>query len=343
MKIVIHSPAFPPQIGGLEEIARICAQGLTNLGHEVTVLCESPNDPPVEFPFRVLRATSWWNAFSVTMACDVFLMFNMSLKGLPLPLLCGKPLVVFHQGWYGRDRNDLSFRARLKCWLSRKLATNVACSRAVGTYLGGPVEIIPNAYNDQVFRLRSEISRERDVLFVGRLVSDKGCSLLVDALAQLAVVGLRPSLTITGTGPEEANLRQQVANLGLAEQTQFTGALRGDELARLMNTHRFQVVPSIWEEPFGIVALEGIASGCQVIGSERGGLIDAIGPCGWTFPNGDSAALAAVLRRQLDRSRQHAPGGEPEAEIRHLNRHKAAQCVQSVEYVLRTACKTSQN
>jgi glycogen synthase len=340
MKVVIHSPAFPPQIGGLEEIARICAAGLTELGHQVTVLCESANTPPMEFPFRVLREASWRERLAATAACDVFLMFNMSLKGLPLPLLCRKPLVICHQGWYGVDRNDSSLRSRFKCWLSRTLAKNIACSRAVADYLGGPVEVIPNAYNDQLFRLRPEIPRVRDVLFVGRLVSDKGAALLVEAVANLAAKGIRATLTITGGGPEEQRLRQKVQHLGLVEQTHFTGPLRGQVLAHEMNRHRILVVPSIWEEPFGIVALEGIASGCLAIGSEGGGLADAIGACGMTFPNGDSTALAALLEAHWEslHSYPHTVVGASEAQ--HLNRHHPKQVIQSFLEVLQSSCKT---
>ena len=60
------------------------------------------------------------------------------------------------------------------------------------------------------------------------------------------------------------------------------------------------VVPSRWREPFGIVALEGIACGCVAVGSAEGGLTEAIGSCGLTFPNGDGPALASVLARLLD-------------------------------------------
>ena len=73
-------------------------------------------------------------------------------------------------------------------------------------------------------------------------------------------------------------------------------------------------VPSRWREPFGIVALEGIACGCVVVASEGGGLAEAVGPCGLTFANGDTAALAAQLGRVLgdDRLRRkladQAPG-----------------------------------
>ena len=337
MKVVIHSPAFSPQIGGLEEIARICAAGLTGLGHEVTVLCESSNEPPVEFPFQVLRGVSWRESLLATADCDVFLMFNMSLKGLPLPLLCRKPLVVCHQGWYGCDRDDGSLLARFKCWLSRNLATNIACSSAVADYVGGAVEVIPNAYNDQLFRLRPEIPRERDVLFVGRLVSDKGADLLVNSVGRLAGEGIYPTVTITGGGPEEEPLRRQVATLGLNTQTIFTGPLRGDELAREMNRHRILVVPSIWEEPFGIVALEGIASGCFVIGSSRGGLGDAIGPCGATFDNGQVEQLVTAIRNAL----HQAPFDQCSDDVTrvHLACHMPSSVIRAFEIVLAKVCE----
>ena len=52
-------------------------------------------------------------------------------------------------------------------------------------------------------------------------------------------------------------------------------------------------------EAFGVVALEGIACGCVVVGSEKGGLPEAIGPCGATFPAGDTKLLAAMVRDVL--------------------------------------------
>ena len=59
------------------------------------------------------------------------------------------------------------------------------------------------------------------------------------------------------------------------------------------------IVPSRWAEPFGIVALEGIATGCALVASSGGGLPDAVGPCGLLFPNGDAAALALALKKVL--------------------------------------------
>ena len=77
-------------------------------------------------------------------------------------------------------------------------------------------------------------------------------------------------------------------------------------------------MPSRWAEPFGIVALEGIACGCVVVGSEKGGLKEAIGPCGLTFENGNVRALADQLKRSLN-----DPNSQMQQAAEHLAKFQA--------------------
>jgi glycosyltransferase involved in cell wall biosynthesis len=127
-------------------------------------------------------------------------------------------------------------------------------------------------------------------------------------------------LTVVGGGPEEAVWRRLSGDLGQAAQVNFVGVKRGRELVEVLNAHKVLVVPSLWNEPFGVVALEGMACGCVVVGSEGGGLKEAIGPGGLTFPNGDIIALADCIRKALSdadtlaRCRSSAPA--------HLARHQ---------------------
>jgi glycosyltransferase involved in cell wall biosynthesis len=160
--------------------------------------------------------------------------------------------------------------------------------------------VIGNPYRATEFGLRLPAKRECDLIFVGRLVSAKGVNLLIDALAALGHQGHRPTLTIIGRGPEEQVLKAQVERLGLETQVRFTGEVRGAALVELLNAHKIMVIPSLWAEPFGLVALEAIACGCVIVGSSLGGLPDAIGPCGVTYPNGDAEALRRVLAELLD-------------------------------------------
>ena len=82
------------------------------------------------------------------------------------------------------------------------------------------------------FDVRDSIERSEDLVALGRLVSDKGFDLLLDALALLAKEGCRPKLTIIGDGPEKEALIRQANALHVAEQITFLGSKTGPELAR---------------------------------------------------------------------------------------------------------------
>src|SRR5262249_3490861 len=153
---------------------------------------------------------------------------------------------------------------RLKRYLLRYAAVSISVSRAMAEDLGTPSVVILNAYRDHLFRTLPGVPRTRDLVFLGRLVSDKGVDLLLAALGRLAEDGLRPELTIVGDGPELPALYAQAQRLGLANQVEFTGTRTGDELVHLLNRHRIVVVPSRYNEPFGVAALEGTACGCVI-------------------------------------------------------------------------------
>jgi glycogen synthase len=197
--------------------------------------------------------------------------------------------------------------------------------------------VVPNPYRHELFRLMGGVRRERDIVFLGRLVSDKGVSVLLDALDHLARAGLRPMLTLVGDGPEGDALQAQVRRLGLAEQVHFAGRRSGEALVRVLNGHRLLVVPSTWEEPFGLVALEGLACGCVPVVARSGGLPDAVGPCGVVFDKGSAASLAQVLEQllQADDRRQELLAPAPE----HLARHRAETVASAYLGSLTDACQ----
>lgn len=180
-----------------------------------------------------------------------------------------------------------------------RFGISIAISPAIASHLPVSSAVIPNPYDESIFSLDPAIPRDRDLIFVGRLVSAKGVDLLIQSLIALRRGGLRPSATIVGTGPEMENLKEMTVANALGEQVEFAGKLCGKPLASLLNRHKIMVVPSRWQEPFGVVALEGIACGCALIGSNGGGLPDAIGSCGITFENNDATALAGAIEELL--------------------------------------------
>jgi glycogen synthase len=298
MKIVFSSYLFDPSVGGIESVSKILAEKFAAAGNEVHVVTESPGGPIAGAKYGLTRRPSIVDLIKLLQGCDLLFQNNISLRSLIPALFLRKPTLVVHQTWLLNTRGELTWNNRLKHALLPRV-TNVAISKAVADQISGHSFVIGNPFDDSVFRTMPNVARDKTLVFVGRLVSDKGVDLLLRALKILQNDNLFPDLTIVGSGPEENDLRKLTAELGLDRQVILAGQKSGAALAETLNRHQILVVPSRWAEPFGIVALEGIACGCAVVGSEQGGLKEAIGPCGLTFENGSVAALAAELKRLL--------------------------------------------
>lgn len=334
MKILVYCPVFYPSVGGLEINVAQLAAGFHSAGHEVIVVARTENPDREPFAFRVVRRPSRRELVRLVRWCDVFFQANVSLRGLWPLLLVRRPWVVSHQGWYRRPDGGFTPQDRLKRFLLR-WGRSISNSQAVADDLDTPSLVVHNAYRDDLFRRLPEVPRTRELMFLGRLVSDKGVNVLLDALGLLAERGLRPKLSIAGDGPERPALAEQAERLGIVEQIDFLGSRHGEDVVRLLNAHRILVVPSLYDEPFGIVALEGIACGCLVIGSRGGGLKEAIGRCGLTFRNGDAGELAGLLADALaDPHRFAAP---PEEVAEHLERHGGGAMVRAYLQVFQEA------
>jgi glycosyltransferase involved in cell wall biosynthesis len=326
MKILVYCPVFYPSVGGLEINVAQLAAGFHDAGHEVIVVAKTENPECEPFAFRVVRRPPPRELVRLVRWCDVFFQANVSLRGLWPLLLVRRPWVVSHQGWYRRPDGSFAPQDRIKRFLLR-WGRSIANSQAVADDLDTPSAVVHNAYRDDLFRRLPEVPRSGELMFLGRLVSDKGVNVLFDALGLLAARGIRPGLTVAGDGPERPALAGQARRLGIAEQVRFLGSRHGEEVVRLLNAHRILVVPSLYHEPFGIVALEGIACGCLVIGSRGGGLKEAIGRCGLTFRNGDPGELAGLLADALADPDRFAP--DPGEVARHLESHGGAAMVRA--------------
>ena len=320
MRILLSSYVFYPSLGGIESFSKLMAERLTDQGHEVTIITETPHDQADEFPCEVLRCPSHFQKFKAMLWCDVFFQSNITLTNIWPLLFIRRPWIVTHQTWISNIDGRIRKRDILKRTLL-KAAQSVSISRAIAKCIESQSVIIPNSYDDTVFSQPSLPAKREGVAFVGRLVSDKGVDLLIEACGAVGRKGIDLGpISIIGTGPEAENLKRQAKDLGLSDQIRFLGKRTGESLSGELHKHKILVVPSRWNEPFGIVALEGLASGCVVIGSNGGGLIDAIGPCGPTFENNDSSGLQEALisvtldSRTFESHRAAIP--------RHLNKFK---------------------
>jgi len=164
-----------------------------------------------------------------------------------------------------------------------------------------PDDLEPVADDLEALRAKYAAPDDRLVLLVGRLVYEKGFHLALDALAPLVrrLGGVR--FVIAGTGTAEAELKRQARRLGLSDHGVFLGWVGDDMLHSLYRVSDLCIVPSIYE-PFGLVALEAMASGCLCVVADTGGLREVVpvdGTVGLRFPSRDATALGEVLERVL--------------------------------------------
>ena len=147
------------------------------------------------------------------------------------------------------------------------------------------IKIIPNAidltkYHASIdrksVRWRYGVSpNEKLVLCVGRLVPQKGVEHLIHAVPTIAWRHPEAKFVIVGEGWLKGHLEYLSRSSGHGWKIRFTGFLPDSEVIALMTSADVLVVPSIYE-PFGIVALEGMAAGVPVVASQIGGLAEVV-------------------------------------------------------------------
>jgi glycogen synthase len=303
MNILLTSHRFFPEIGGTETVTELLAEAFGQLGHKPIVvtqtgdnyhrfrsagLSDAPGQARSELlPYRVVRRPNPPVLLQLYRWCDVVLQIQIGLQ-------TAWPLLFFRRSWVISHHNWIDVQRSPQAWLKLRVlrfARHVVASRALADRLPVPSSLIPNPYRKEVFKLPVLGSRPKDLIFVGRLIRGKGVHVLIAALRELARNGVRRALTVVGDGPALPDLIQAAQELPV----EFVGAKRGGELSELLGNHRFLIVPSIDPEPFGIVAIEGLACGCAVVACRNAGLIEAVGAHGVFCEPGDPKSLADAI------------------------------------------------
>jgi glycogen(starch) synthase len=221
-----------------------------------------------------------------------------------------------HQGWV--EEHPQSYIHGVERWITNRSQRVIACSHYMREQIvdifaveEGRISVIPNGIDPDdlpnqdavtLARLRADFAapEERLVLLIGRLVYEKGFQLALEAMPRLIeeVPGTR--FLVAGSGTHEAELRRQAEELGLMDHGTFLGWIGDDVLHSLYRIADLTVVPSIYE-PFGLVALEAMASGCPCIVADTGGLREVVPheEAGLRFRSRDPEALAEVAIRVL--------------------------------------------
>ena len=341
MKILFLSHAFSPAIGGIEASSELLAGAFVRGGYEVCLITMTPAETP-GLPYQVIRKPSTSELFKHHAWADIVYENNPCIRlGWP-KLLFGKPSVIALHTWISRVDGTVALKDKLKMSWVAQANQAIAVSKAIQERCSPNATIIGNSYDEQLFNIRS-VKRKKDFVFLGRLVSDKGVDLAIRTFNQLindsSLHELEDTtLTIIGDGPDRKRLEQYVAHLPHPGRIRFTGSLQGEELVLELNRHSFQFIPSVWEEPFGIVALEGIACGLIPIASNGGGLPDAVGKAGVIFERGRIESLISVTRRLVQNPVQqaHLLAAAPE----HLNLYNTESIMQQFLAVIDSVAQT---
>jgi glycogen synthase len=220
-----------------------------------------------------------------------------------------------HQGWV-QDYPQSHIHS-VERWMARRADAVIVCSYYMRGHVADifdiderRISVIPNGIDPselqpagdlETLRRKFAEPHEKLVLFIGRLVYEKGFQLALDALPGVVEQVENVRYLVAGSGTHEAELKAQAERLGLSEHGVFLGWIGDDVLHSLYRIADLCVVPSIYE-PFGLVALEAMASGCPCIVADTGGLREVVPVgerVGLRFNGGDAEHLGVMIERLL--------------------------------------------
>ncbi len=207
---------------------------------------------------------------------------------------------------YGRreaDRvlGDTAAFVFVSSWLAQQEAERVP------KRLHNRVHVVHNGVDAEAFRRVGALERGEllTVMFVGRMIRDKGADVLVEAVARLGRPDIR--LVLVGSAgfdplapPDEYERTVRRAAATLRRPAETLPFVPRPEVVRLLQGADVTVVPSRWEEPFALTVLEGMAAGSVVVASRIGGIPEAMGDAGLLVTPNDADELARVLEALAD-------------------------------------------
>lgn len=306
-------------MGGIETNSEILASAFHSYGAEVHVVTWTKDKQKNHFPFKMIRDPDLVQLFREHQWADVLFENNPCLRLSWPNILIRRPLVIAVNTWVNRSKGNKGVQDKLKSLWFKRAKSVIAVSEAVRRKEWPGAVVIENPYNDRLFKITQPAERKIPFVFLGRLVSDKGADQAIRAISRLINEKLldknQLQLTIIGDGPERKKLMSLRKELGLYGAIHFTGILKGKGLVECLNQHKFILVPSAWEEPYGNVVLEGMACGCIPVTSNGGGMPEAVGNAGFIFKRNDPEDMVNTLRSILNGT------GKVENVLSHASEH----------------------
>jgi len=328
---------YPPHTGGgVEKVASELVHGLLGRGHVVRVLTLSTRPAAAfevdgDFSIRRFSALDLTGLVGVQFVLpwgllrgvlreardfkpDVIHAHNLFFRTTEAVALLRRflrvPLVTtLHLGALEGNEKLLNFLVRLYeatmgRYILRASDAVTAVSAAVAEH-GGQVsgakrriQVIPNGVDTVVFQ-PGQVPEKPEIIFVGRLVPNKGPLTMVRAAARVNRRYPEARFTLVGDGPQRQRLEREAARLGIAGAVRFTGVR--DDVPEMLRQATVFVRPSTLEG-LPLTILEAMACGLPVVATPVGGTPEVVrdGDQGLLIPVDDEAALAAAILKLLD-------------------------------------------
>jgi phosphatidylinositol alpha-mannosyltransferase len=305
--------------GGVQGQVLGLARVLRELGHEARVLAPCDGPPPELYVIPLGNSIPTAANGSVAplapdpscalrtiraLADEAFDVLHLHEPLAPGPTMT---TLVMHLapavGTFHAAGDSTSYRVanRSLNWLAGRLDLRVAVSddarELAERYFGGTYDVLFNGVELERYRHVRPIPRTGPtVMFCGRHEPRKGLEVLLNALAELSD---DVRCWVASDGPDTAALRAQFSH---DPRIEWLGRLSDeDKIARLASADVF-CAPSLRGESFGVVLIEAMAAGTPIVASDLPGYRRVARPDvdGLLTPPGDTAALAAALKRVLE-------------------------------------------
>jgi len=230
-------------------------------------------------PFDLVHAHDWLVAFAARTIKHAY----------SVPLVS-----TIHATEYGRNQglhNEVQrYISDVEWWLTYESWKVIVCSRYMKSELqnifqlpGNKINVVPNGVDTNSFkhvdasfqRRNYAADHEKIVFFVGRLVPEKGLEVLLDAAPKILHYCPEAKFIVAGTGPSEEYLKKKAHMINIGSKVYFTGYIDDNTRNGLYKSADVAVFPSTYE-PFGIVALEGMAAKTPVVVTDVGGFSEVV-------------------------------------------------------------------
>ncbi|HHW19049.1 MAG TPA: glycosyltransferase family 4 protein [Firmicutes bacterium] len=339
LQILMLAWEYPPDhVGGLGRHVCHLARAMTGKGARVTVLTRGvPGQPPErdDSGVTVISAqpyglhppdfVTWAAEFNVSLLETCNRLFSrgdfdlvhahdwiVAYAARALKHSWEVPLIAtVHATEFGRQKGLHTpmqhHISETEWWLCYEAWKVITCSRymkdevlRVFSVPGDKVEVIPNGISDSWFEVPRRPDPEPLVIYVGRLVPEKGPHILVEAMSDILIDFPTARLVLAGSGPMEGDLKKMIYERGLGKVVDMPGHLDDGALKDLYSRSWVACFPSSYE-PFGIVALEAMATGVPCVVGDAGGLREIVEDkvTGLVVPPEDPGALARAVKLLL--------------------------------------------